>query len=83
VQLAHDLGERVVDGDGDGDALAREFGTAAPTLVVRPHPTNPAPFKAFSHPASSSIRMAAIRPIRPSRGRSTSISSRTRRVCSD
>jgi hypothetical protein len=29
------------------DALAREFGTAAPTLVVRPHPTNPAPFKAF------------------------------------
>jgi hypothetical protein len=50
VQLAHDLGERVVDGDGDGDALAREFGTAAPTLVVRPHPTNPEPLKTFSHP---------------------------------
>ena len=32
------------------DALAREFGPGAPTLVVRPHPTNPAPFKAFSHP---------------------------------
>ena len=32
------------------DALAREFGAAAPTLVVRPHPTNPEPFKTFSHP---------------------------------
>ena len=32
------------------DALAREFGTAAPTLVVRPHPTNPEPLKTFSHP---------------------------------
>jgi hypothetical protein len=32
------------------DALARECGDRAPTLVVRPHPTNPAPFKAFSHP---------------------------------
>jgi hypothetical protein len=31
-------------------ALAREFGDHAPTLVVRPHPTNPAPFKTFSHP---------------------------------
>jgi hypothetical protein len=32
------------------DALARELGERAPTLVVRPHPTNPAPFKAFAHP---------------------------------
>jgi hypothetical protein len=32
------------------DALARELSGRAPTLVVRPHPTNPAPFKAFSHP---------------------------------
>ena len=32
------------------DALAREFGANGPTLVVRPHPTNPEPFKAFSHP---------------------------------
>ena len=32
------------------DALARELGDAAPTLVVRPHPTNPKPFETFSHP---------------------------------
>jgi hypothetical protein len=32
------------------DALAREIGDRAPTLVVRPHPTNPEPFKTFSHP---------------------------------
>ena len=32
------------------DALAREFGTAAPTLVVRPHPTNPAPVQGLFAP---------------------------------
>jgi|SoiMethySBSTD1v2_1073268.scaffolds.fasta_scaffold02196_8 hypothetical protein len=32
------------------DALAREFGANAPTLVVRPHPTNPDPFKTFARP---------------------------------
>ena len=32
------------------DALVREFGDEAPTLVVRPHPTNPTPFDAYSHP---------------------------------
>ena len=32
------------------DALAHGVLRAAPTLVVRPHPTNPAPFEAFSHP---------------------------------
>ncbi len=31
------------------DALAREFGSSAPALVVRPHPTNPGPFNAFAH----------------------------------
>lgn len=32
------------------DALARQFGDDAPTLVVRPHPTNPTPFDDFQHP---------------------------------
>jgi hypothetical protein len=32
------------------EALAREFHGRPPTLVVRPHPTNPAPFAAFTHP---------------------------------
>jgi hypothetical protein len=32
------------------DALARELGDAAPTLVVRPHPTNPTPFDEFDYP---------------------------------
>jgi hypothetical protein len=32
------------------DALARQCGDRAPTLVVRPHPTNPAPFNTFTHP---------------------------------
>jgi hypothetical protein len=32
------------------DALARECSGQAPTLVVRPHPTNPGPFKQFSYP---------------------------------
>jgi hypothetical protein len=31
------------------DALARAFGAGAPALVVRPHPTNLAPFNAFAH----------------------------------
>jgi hypothetical protein len=35
---------------GMADALAREFGDAAPTLVVRPHPTNPAPFDDYAYP---------------------------------
>jgi hypothetical protein len=33
-----------------GDALVREFGDTGPTLVVRPHPTNPAPFENYAHP---------------------------------
>ena len=32
------------------DALVREFGDEAPTLVVRPHPTNPSPFDDYAHP---------------------------------
>ena len=32
------------------DALGQEFSGRAPTLVVRPHPTNPRPFESFSYP---------------------------------
>jgi hypothetical protein len=32
------------------DGLGREFNDRAPTLVVRPHPTNPGPFTTFGHP---------------------------------
>ncbi len=32
------------------DALLRELGDSAPTLVVRPHPTNPVPFDDYVHP---------------------------------
>jgi hypothetical protein len=32
------------------DALRRELGENTPTLVVRPHPTNPTPFDDFAHP---------------------------------
>jgi hypothetical protein len=31
------------------DALARAFGAGTPALIVRPHPTNAAPFSAFAH----------------------------------
>jgi hypothetical protein len=32
------------------DALARQFPDGPPTLVVRPHPTNPNPWEGFAHP---------------------------------
>jgi hypothetical protein len=32
------------------DALDRRFPTGAPTLVIRPHPTNPTPWDDYSHP---------------------------------
>jgi hypothetical protein len=32
------------------DALARRFPSGAPTLVVRPHPTNPDPWNDYTHP---------------------------------
>lgn len=32
------------------DAFRRRFPSDVPTLVVRPHPTNPEPWAAFSHP---------------------------------
>ena len=35
------------------DALARELGDAAPTVVVRPHPVNPGPWEGYDHPGAA------------------------------
>ncbi len=51
VQLANDLGQRDSMVTAMADALAQEFSGRAPTLVVRPHPTNPRPFESFSYPS--------------------------------
>jgi hypothetical protein len=34
------------------DALARQLGDAAPTIVVRPHPVNPDPWDGYDHPGA-------------------------------
>jgi hypothetical protein len=35
------------------DALARELGDRAPTVVVRPHPVNAAPWESYEHPGTA------------------------------
>lgn len=38
---------------GLADALARELPGGAPTIVVRPHPVNPAPWEGYEHPGTA------------------------------
>ncbi|MGI9111673.1 MAG: hypothetical protein ACR2GT_05695 [Gaiellaceae bacterium] len=44
------IADEVSVAKGLADALARQFPDAAPTLVVRPHPTNAAPWDDCAHP---------------------------------